>query len=98
MASQVSCALMGDSRPDSLVFCHAYGAQILEFPWLAFPGRLCRALWGRDEIAGDFHLLAILQGLLKGTKSYPFQSYGHEAFLNKFPQTSNGLSKANLER
>jgi elongation factor P hydroxylase len=39
-------ALMGDSRPDSLVFCHAHGAQILEFYRLAIPERLSRALCG----------------------------------------------------
>jgi hypothetical protein len=37
---------MGDSRPYSLVFCHAHGAQILEFQWLAVPGRLCAARFG----------------------------------------------------
>jgi len=51
MAAQGSCALMGDSRPYSLVSCHTHGAQILEFPWLAIPKSLCRALWGGDEKA-----------------------------------------------
>jgi len=53
MAAQGSCALMGDYRPYSLVFCHAHGAQILEFRWLAVPGRFCRAFWGREEKAGN---------------------------------------------
>jgi hypothetical protein len=47
---------MGDSYPNSLVFCHAHGAQILEFRWLAFPKRLCKAFWGVEEKSGkDFH-------------------------------------------
>jgi hypothetical protein len=46
MAAQGSFALIGDSRPYSLVFCHAHSAQILEFQWLAVPGRLCRTYWG----------------------------------------------------
>jgi hypothetical protein len=35
---------------------------------------------------------------LKGAGFRPFQPYGNEAFLEKFPQASTGLSKANLER
>jgi hypothetical protein len=44
-AVQGLCALMSDSRPGSLVFCHAHGAQILEFR-LAVSERLCSTFWG----------------------------------------------------
>ena len=53
MAVQGSFALMGDSRPYSLVFCHAHGAQILEFRWLAVPIHFCGVFWGRVEKAGN---------------------------------------------
>jgi hypothetical protein len=90
---------MGDSRPNSLVFCHAHSAQIPEFSRLANPGRLYRAIWGRDKKAGkDFHPLAIVHWPLKGAKFRPFQPCGNEAFLKKFPQVSTRLSKTNLER
>jgi hypothetical protein len=44
-AVQGLCALMGDSRPHSLVLCHAHGAQNLEFR-LAVSERLCSASGG----------------------------------------------------
>jgi hypothetical protein len=47
---------MGDRCPNSLVFCHAHGAQNLEFRWLAVPGRLCKAFWGVGEIAGKIFI------------------------------------------
>jgi len=99
MAAQSSCALIGNCRPYSLVFCHAYGAQILEFRWLAVPGRFCKAFWGGEEKAGnEFHLPAFVHWPLKGARYRPFQPDGNEAFLNKFPQASTGLSKNNLEK
>jgi hypothetical protein len=58
---------MRDSRRNSLVFCHAHGAQNLEFLRLAVPGRLCKAFWGVEEKAGkDIHRPTIVHKPLKG--------------------------------
>jgi hypothetical protein len=97
VAAQGSCALMGDSRRISLVFCHAHGAQILEFrSWLS--PRLSRAFGGGEEKAGiDCISRQVLIG--RWRKQIPSVSAsGNEALLNKFPQVSTGLSKANLEK
>ena len=45
-AAQDSCALMGDSRPSSLVFCHAHSAQILEFSRVGRPRTLLSERFG----------------------------------------------------
>jgi hypothetical protein len=47
MAAQVSCVLMGDSRPNSLVFCHAHSAQILEFSFWPSPDASAERLGAR---------------------------------------------------
>jgi hypothetical protein len=88
MAVQGSFALMGDRRPYSLVFCHAHGAQILEFRWLAVPGRFCRAFGVGRRSRNRYHLPAIVHSPLKGAKFRPFQPNGNEAFLKKFPQAA----------
>jgi hypothetical protein len=63
------------------------------------PRRFSRAFWDGEEKAGkDIDPPAIVHWPLKGTRFRPFQPYGNEAFLRKFPQVSTGLSKANLEK
>jgi hypothetical protein len=89
---------MGDSRPNSLVFCHAHSAQILEFrrwpPLDASAGAL-----GRDEEKPE-GILILRQLFIAAEegKMRPFQPCGNETFPKKFPQASTRLSKANLER
>jgi hypothetical protein len=90
---------MGDSRRNSLVVCHAYGAQILEFRrWLSPDASHERFGAGEEKAGEDINIPAVVHCPLKRTKNRPFQPCNKEAILRKFPQVSTGLSKANLEK
>jgi transcriptional regulator with XRE-family HTH domain len=90
---------MGDSLRNPFVFCHAHGAQILEFRWLAAPiASQERFGAGRRKPEEIFIPRQLFMDRWKGAQYRPFQPCGNEGFLTKFPQVSTGLSKANLER
>ena len=60
LAAQGSCALMGDSRPNSFVFCHAHGAQILEIGgWPSLDASVKRFGGGEEKAGSEFDLPAM---------------------------------------
>ena len=66
---------MGDSHPNSLVFCHEDDAQIQKLPGKAVPERFWRALWGGDEKAGEVLIYRQLYIAVEGGGGTPNSTF-----------------------
>ena len=82
MATQVSCVLMRDSRLSSLVFCHADGAQSLEYSHWFFLDASAERL--RMELEPELRHMSsrrIVHWPLKGAEISPASSLRNETIL-----------------